>query len=66
MTTYSSSNLSNTFWDVDIQFDGEEGVDEEDEEVEQAEEGPLLSSDYFLSWKKSLLINSFIDKIICK
>ena len=60
----SSSDLSNTFRDVDIEVDGEEGVDEEDEEVEQAEEGPLLSSDYFLSWKKYLLIICF--KIICK
>ena len=57
----SSSNLSNTFRDVDIEVDGEESVDEENKEVEQAEEGPLLSPDYFLSWKISLLIYFFND-----
>ena len=40
----SSSNLSNTVRDVDVEVDGEEGVDEEDGEVEQSEEGSLVSS----------------------
>ena len=50
----SSSNLPHTVRDVDVEVDGEERVDEEDGEVEQAEEGPLVSSDNLLFGKKFL------------